>query len=399
MITHREKKPHECPFTDCGKSYCDMRSLRRHLEHNHSSPPGGTTPGYVPKLMLYPELSEEEARKQREQLHSRLSVPEEIPRPSSAPLVPPEPKKIQRTRRSSSGEETHLQLDPNMLLEIEQRKQGHIFEMRRREASEDYIKPREEEEPPIGISPHSSSIASLPNHLLKTVNSPHYGGLEKHKREIEERHRAVMEYEKHYAASRDPKALPISKDSKDYDRHGKHEPFAYPPGLPPRITSMSHSNPPRSSSSAQGNMPYLLNIRNPFTVSPRDTSSYPGQEETSKPSKSELDPRHQAMNTYIQMWANGQHNNLTPEQLYMYQNRGAPHPHSQPPPSHRSAHPSTPTDAISIAVASAKEPSDRHSYALRENVYGIHPVNAKWQSVRLYFSFHMNFGSRREYFD
>ncbi|EDO46748.1 predicted protein, partial [Nematostella vectensis] len=34
MVTHRDKKPYECSYADCDKSYCDMRSLRRHLE-NH----------------------------------------------------------------------------------------------------------------------------------------------------------------------------------------------------------------------------------------------------------------------------------------------------------------------------------------------------------------------------
>jgi hypothetical protein len=37
MLTHRNKKPYECKAEGCGKSYCDARSLRRHMENHHSS--------------------------------------------------------------------------------------------------------------------------------------------------------------------------------------------------------------------------------------------------------------------------------------------------------------------------------------------------------------------------
>jgi len=35
MMTHYSKKPYECKFAGCDKSYCDARSLRRHLENHH----------------------------------------------------------------------------------------------------------------------------------------------------------------------------------------------------------------------------------------------------------------------------------------------------------------------------------------------------------------------------
>jgi len=35
MLTHRNKKPFECSVKGCGKSYCDARSLRRHVESRH----------------------------------------------------------------------------------------------------------------------------------------------------------------------------------------------------------------------------------------------------------------------------------------------------------------------------------------------------------------------------
>jgi len=34
-MTHYSKKPYECKFAGCDKSYCDARSLRRHLENHH----------------------------------------------------------------------------------------------------------------------------------------------------------------------------------------------------------------------------------------------------------------------------------------------------------------------------------------------------------------------------
>lgn len=37
MLTHRNKKPYECKTLGCSKSYCDARSLRRHVENHHRS--------------------------------------------------------------------------------------------------------------------------------------------------------------------------------------------------------------------------------------------------------------------------------------------------------------------------------------------------------------------------
>lgn len=38
-MTHRDKKPYECHLEGCEKSYCDARSLRRHLENHHQQTP------------------------------------------------------------------------------------------------------------------------------------------------------------------------------------------------------------------------------------------------------------------------------------------------------------------------------------------------------------------------
>lgn len=37
MMTHSSKKPFECKFANCSKSYCDARSLKRHLENYHQA--------------------------------------------------------------------------------------------------------------------------------------------------------------------------------------------------------------------------------------------------------------------------------------------------------------------------------------------------------------------------
>lgn len=42
MMTHRSKKPYECKIEGCSKSYCDARSLRRHLENHHNVPTDST---------------------------------------------------------------------------------------------------------------------------------------------------------------------------------------------------------------------------------------------------------------------------------------------------------------------------------------------------------------------
>lgn len=38
IMTHSSKKPYECKYVGCDKSYCDTRSLKRHLENHHQQP-------------------------------------------------------------------------------------------------------------------------------------------------------------------------------------------------------------------------------------------------------------------------------------------------------------------------------------------------------------------------
>ena len=35
MLTHEEEKPHRCRVPSCNRTYCDGRSLKRHIENVH----------------------------------------------------------------------------------------------------------------------------------------------------------------------------------------------------------------------------------------------------------------------------------------------------------------------------------------------------------------------------
>jgi hypothetical protein len=35
MLTHEEEKPHKCRVPTCNRTYCDARSLKRHIENTH----------------------------------------------------------------------------------------------------------------------------------------------------------------------------------------------------------------------------------------------------------------------------------------------------------------------------------------------------------------------------
>jgi len=46
MLTHSSKKPFECNLPSCGRSYCDARSLRRHIDNYHFRTFGPTSVGF-----------------------------------------------------------------------------------------------------------------------------------------------------------------------------------------------------------------------------------------------------------------------------------------------------------------------------------------------------------------
>ncbi|XP_055339054.1 transcriptional-regulating factor 1-like [Paramacrobiotus metropolitanus] len=62
MLTHSDKKPFECPVESCGKSYCDSRSLKRHLDQHE--------PWLVPEhvRLLFNDTSGENAEERRSQV-------------------------------------------------------------------------------------------------------------------------------------------------------------------------------------------------------------------------------------------------------------------------------------------------------------------------------------------
>lgn len=398
MITHRDKKPYECHFTDCAKSYCDMRSLRRHVENHHGSPSGGATPaGYMPKLMsLYPGYSEENMKahiyrtaQTHEQDANRLAIPNEIPRPSSAPLVPPEPKRVTRTRRSSSGEESSMQLDPAMAHELEMRR-AYAYTRHKHGASDEYtIKPKEEHiESSRSVS--STQMRPLKSIPVSSLAATEYNQRMEYSRQMYERHEHERqlkesnqaEFERHHPHHEIKQSHTAERLYKDYEKSVKKPEFsppglphpAYPAGMPSHMMNSrfpwgtQYAQPGPSPSSA--NMPFLLNIRNPFSFPQlyQSQKDIPTSEAT-KISKTEHEARQQAMNTYYQMWANGQHGGL-PEPLMMHHSRMLPGQN----------HP-TPTDPAAIAIAAAKEPNDKPSFKTRDALYGIHPTNAKWQPV------------------
>lgn len=35
MLTHADEKPHKCRVPNCTRTYCDARSLKRHIENTH----------------------------------------------------------------------------------------------------------------------------------------------------------------------------------------------------------------------------------------------------------------------------------------------------------------------------------------------------------------------------
>ncbi len=57
MMTHRSKKPFECKFDGCDKSYCDARSLRRHLENHHAQSMEGLQTSTVTASTVVPPVA------------------------------------------------------------------------------------------------------------------------------------------------------------------------------------------------------------------------------------------------------------------------------------------------------------------------------------------------------
>lgn len=106
MITHRDKKPYECSFSECDKSYSDMRSLKRHLENHHGVPPVSSSSfsssaSHSTQYLAVPRgtnLLHPGAVEDRNNNMKGTAPPE---RPSSAPSVTPEVRTRSRIRSNS----------------------------------------------------------------------------------------------------------------------------------------------------------------------------------------------------------------------------------------------------------------------------------------------------------
>ena len=373
MTTHSDKKPHGCQVQDCGRSFSDARSLRKHLDsQHHNSPMSGATPSsYMPKL--YPEQMMA-SMSYYNQKDNRLCVTVDPPRPSSVPLAPPEPKRVARKRRSSSGEETGAQLDPTMIRELEARKM-----------KDSYSAPVSERIPhlPHAYSPNSQG-------LLVTSTAGMGKSYENRIYEHNVEQRYTSEYDKLHRGehrreiSETDRINPHHKDAEDRKRgySPSVQSTSYNPGVVPPVINPHYLwgqyGPPKTNSGPNTNMPYLMNIRNsanigshnlfPPHLTPTNESS-----DSKEVSTKEHQIRQQGMNLYLQMWANGQRGSLTPEQLAQYQKQLA----------QSSQGPSTPTDPAAIAIAAAKEHAQRphNVYSFGKDFYGAHPAMTQWQTT------------------
>ena len=390
MITHRDKKPYECHFPECRKSYCDMRSLKRHLENNHGSPIGGATPGYSAESSTlypaFPTVSRSSDIIHRPYLKAepeKRSHSNEPVRPSSAPTAPPEPQRIIRTRRSSSVEDHSMSLDPDLLKEFEMRKKSRLG-----------VKELQNHET-IQVSSFSQSNPCTTSSLYTTSagvttvtessfsrNKDYVRICEQYDQRSYEQHQSGSSHVSHSKIFSPERVIPhqesnhnLSKDKNDYPNIPAI--FA-PPPLSQRFVWHSHYSGNRQIQSPS-TMPYLMNVTNrmfrpysPHSVyhSHDDLPSVP-RNDASTPNKSEHDPGEQAVGTYLQMWASGHRGALTPEQLFIQGSYAQGH----------KVH--TPTDPTAIAVATAKEHSDHRQafQTARDSYYGIQPTNAQWQSV------------------
>lgn len=77
MLTHRNKKPFDCKSKGCGKSYCDARSLRRHVENRHGH-----------EILESISLTNNFAIKNTNSMSNRTNKNEQEPEQKSVPALP-----------------------------------------------------------------------------------------------------------------------------------------------------------------------------------------------------------------------------------------------------------------------------------------------------------------------
>ncbi|XP_065661785.1 uncharacterized protein LOC100209907 isoform X1 [Hydra vulgaris] len=379
MITHRDKKPYECHFPECRKSYCDMRSLKRHLENNHGSPIGGATPGYLAEnSTLYPAFptvsrpSDIIHRPYLKVESDKRPQSNEPVRPSSAPTAAPEPQRIIRTRRSSSVEDHSMSLDPDLLKEFDLRKKSRQMAKELRDHE------------PIQLGSFSqSNPCATSNHFIMSTgvststeasysrNNDYTRSSEKYEQRSFEHHQIPhVTHSKIFSPGRvithQENNHNLSKDKTDYvQAHFPNISQNMPPQLNPRFAWHPHYSGNRQIQSPCTSMPYLMTkpVFRPYSPhglcrSHDDFPSMP-RNEASTPNKNDHDPGEQAVSTFLQM------------QYFLKESYALGHKNH------------TPTDPTAIAIATAKEHIDYRQpfHAARDSYYGIQPYNAEWQTV------------------
>ena len=459
MVTHRDKKPYECPRTECGKSYCDMRSLRRHVENQHGSPPGGSTPGSMPHLTPFGGYKSDMNSNQsfyQSTYKEEYMNPADIPRPSSAPHVHEvnNRKPISKRRRSNSVDEgsANWQVEaqmkgmemgrnfplPNSFSRLSRSPQhttipehpadrdihGHSKDARHfsdyaRTAMENMRYPTSSiSQDPLDVmnalvsrSVPSSLMMSSYSSRANMASSEHPGipnASELHRLKYQSQGNTApnMLMAERRSAFEQPvsKSMGIESEPKKNPLSGYNSSMFGLPGayLEPRFPWSQPNLPPQTTSPSQPNMPFLLNIRNPYQSGsfPDNRSSYRGferpQEKTisqgAPPNEAPYEKNHienmmhkashqtSALLRYHDSLTKERHSSITPEQLYM-RSQAASFPNS--------TFPSlpTPTNVTAIAVAAAKEQGLLRSAfgnrdgGNRDGYYGIQPTSAQWQSV------------------
>lgn len=90
MLTHRSKKPFECSGNGCGKSYCDARSLRRHIESRHGAEALSTmiiapTPHSDTDFIIIPNSSATNSKSGKNNKRSKNSNKKKAPKLTPTP--------------------------------------------------------------------------------------------------------------------------------------------------------------------------------------------------------------------------------------------------------------------------------------------------------------------------
>jgi hypothetical protein len=101
MLTHEEEKPHKCRVPDCNRTYCDARSLKRHIENAHQNILAAIHEGAHEE---YRNFLPETAFVKTKDLSSDFSIDSiESNSPRSSSVDNDQPFHITQQMRSSSG--------------------------------------------------------------------------------------------------------------------------------------------------------------------------------------------------------------------------------------------------------------------------------------------------------